>query len=74
MVVGGENMKGKVVRFNPKKGFGFIRSDDEKDIFFHYSSLVMDGFKTVDIDVEVEFDLEETAKGLRASNIKLLEK
>ena len=67
-------MKGKVVRFNPKKGFGFIRSDDEKDIFFHYSSLVMDGFKTVDIDVEVEFDLEETAKGLRASNIKLLEK
>ena len=65
-------MKGKVVRFNPKKGFGFIRSDDEKDIFFHYSSLVRDGFKTVDVDSEVEFDLEESEKGLRASNIKIL--
>ena len=67
-------MKGKVVRFNPKKGFGFIRSDDERDIFFHYSSLVMDGFKTVDVDVDVEFDLEESAKGLRASNIRILDK
>ena len=65
-------MKGKVVRFNPKKGFGFIRSDDEEDIFFHYSSLDMDGFKTVNPDDEVEFDLEKTEKGLRASNIKIL--
>ena len=65
-------MKGKVVRFNPKKGFGFIRSDDEQDIFFHYSSLDMDGFKTVNPDDEVEFDLEKTEKGLRASNIKIL--
>lgn len=65
-------MKGKVVRFNPKKGFGFIRSNDERDIFFHYSSLVMDGFKTVDIDADVEFDIEESDKGLRAFNIKVL--
>ena len=65
-------MKGKVVRFNPKKGFGFIRADDDKDIFFHYSSLIMDGFKTVNVDDEVEFDLEESDKGLRASNIKIL--
>jgi CspA family cold shock protein len=65
-------MKGKVVRFNPKKGFGFIRSDDEQDIFFHYSSLNMDGFKTVNPEDEVEFDLEKTDKGLRASNIKIL--
>ena len=65
-------MKGKVVRFNPKKGFGFIRSDDEQDIFFHYSSLDMDGFKTVNPDDEVEFDFEKTEKGLRASNIKIL--
>ena len=65
-------MKGKVVRFNPKKGFGFIQSDDEQDIFFHYSSLNMDGFKTVNPEDEVEFDLEKTDKGLRASNIKIL--
>lgn len=65
-------MKGKVVRFNPKKGFGFIKSEDDKEVFFHYSSLVMEGFKTVDVDSEVEFDIEETEKGFRASNIKIL--
>ncbi len=63
-------MKGKVIRFNKKKGFGFIKSDDERDIFFHYSSLVMEGFKDIAIDSEVEFDVEETDKGLRASNVK----
>ena len=70
MLLRGSSMKGKVIRFNKKKGFGFIKSDDERDIFFHYSSLVMEGFKDIAIDSEVEFDLEETDKGLRASNVK----
>lgn len=63
-------MKGKVIRFNKKKGFGFIKSSDDKDVFFHYSSLVMEGFKDIAVDSEVEFDVEETPKGLRASNVK----
>lgn len=63
-------MKGKVIRFNPEKGFGFIKTDDGKDVFFHYSSLVMDGFKTIDVNSIVEFDVQESEKGLRASNIK----
>lgn len=63
-------MLGKVIRFNPDKGFGFIKTDDGKDVFFHYSALVMDGYKTIDINARVEFDVEETEKGLRASNIK----
>lgn len=63
-------MKGKVVRFNPEKGFGFIKTDDDKDVFFHYSSLVMEGYKTIEPNTEVEFDLEESEKGLRASNVK----
>lgn len=63
-------MKGKVIRFNPEKGFGFIKTDDGKDVFFHYSSLVMDGFKTIDVNSIVEFDIQESEKGLRASNIK----
>ena len=64
------NMKGKVIRFNKKKGFGFIKSADDKDVFFHYSALVMEGFKDIAVDSEVEFDVEETEKGLRASNVK----
>ena len=63
-------MQGKVKTFNKQKGYGFIRCELEEDIFFHYSSLIMDGFKTIDVDVEVEFELEETPKGKRATNIK----
>lgn len=65
-------MKGKVIRFNPKKGFGFIKSENEKDAFFHYSELQMEGFKTIDVNDEVEFDLVETEKGFAAKNIRKL--
>lgn len=63
-------MKGKVIRFNKNKGFGFIKSNDDKDIFFHYSSLVMEGFKDIAVGSDVEFDVLETEKGLRADNVK----
>lgn len=63
-------MKGKVIRFNKDKGYGFIRAEDEKDIFFHYSQLVMEGFKDIEPGSDVEFDLIESEKGLRANNIK----
>ena len=67
------NMKGKVIRFNKKKGFGFIKSCDGKDVFFHYSALVMDGFKDIAVESEVEFDVLETEKGLRASNVRKID-
>lgn len=63
-------MKGKVIRFNKKKGFGFIKSSDDKDVFFHYSTLVMEGFKDIAIGSDVEFNVEETEKGLRASDVR----
>ncbi len=66
-------MKGTVIRFNKRKGFGFIKTVDGKDVFFHYSSLVMEGFKDIPVESEVEFDVEETEKGLRASNVKKLD-
>ena len=71
---GCKSMEGKVKTFNKQKGYGFISCDVEGDIFFHYSSLIMDGFKTVDVGVDVEFDLEETDKGKRASNVKVITK
>ncbi len=64
-------MQGKVKMFNPEKGFGFITVEDGKDVFFHYSQLVMDGYKTVEPDGTVEFDLVETDRGLQAQNIRL---
>ncbi len=66
-------MKGKVIRFNKKKGFGFIKSCDDKDVFFHYSALGMDGFKDIAVESEVEFDVLETEKGLRASNVRKID-
>ena len=67
---GESNMKGKVIRFNKRKGFGFIKSEDGEDVFFHYSALVMEGFKDIPVESDVEFDVEKTEKGLRASNVK----
>lgn len=63
-------MKGKVKRFNKIKGFGFITTEDERDAFFHFSELVMEGYKTIDEGAEVEFDLVEGERGLQAHNIK----
>ena len=62
-------MTGTVKWFNAEKGFGFITGEDGKDVFFHYSQLMMEGFKTIDADAEVEFDLVETDRGLQAHNI-----
>ena len=61
-------MLGKVKRFNKTKGYGFITLEDGRDVFFHYSELVMEGFKTVDEGATVEFDLFEGEQGLQAQN------
>lgn len=63
-------MTGKVKSFNKGKGYGFIITDDASEIFFHYSDLIMDGFKTIDPDTEVEFEIIETERGLQAKEIK----
>ena len=65
-------MLGKVKRFNKTKGFGFITVDDGKDVFFHYSELVMEGLKTVNEGADVEFDIIEGDRGLQARNIKIV--
>ncbi len=66
-------MQGIVKRFNETKGFGFITSDEGQDAFFHFSQLVMDGFKTIERGKKVEFDMVEGPKGLQAQNIKIVD-
>ncbi|MFA6830161.1 MAG: cold shock domain-containing protein [Bacilli bacterium] len=63
-------MKGTVKKFDKEKGYGFITGEDQKDYFFHYSQLVMDGFKTAEVGQHVEYDAASTDKGLRANNIR----
>jgi len=67
------SMKGTVKMFNKEKGFGFIRAEDGQDVFFHYSSIVMEGYKTVVEGEPVEFDVEQSDRGLRASNVRKLD-
>ncbi len=60
---------GKVKWFNETKGYGFIEQDSGPDIFVHYKEIQGDGFKTLNDGQEVEYDVSEDAKGLRAQNI-----
>ncbi len=62
-------MQGKVKKFNKEKGYGFIKLEDDRDVFFHYSQLVMEGYKTIEEDAEVEFELVHGERGLQAHNI-----
>ena len=64
-----ERKTGTVKWFNDRKGFGFIRVDDEQDVFVHYSALQGEGFKTLKEGEPVEFDLFEGANGPQASNV-----
>ncbi len=61
--------KGIVKWFNEKRGFGFIQQEDGQDLFVHYSSINMDGFKTIVEGDEVVFEVEETDRGLQAKNV-----
>lgn len=62
-------MKGSVKWFNEKKGFGFVTTEDGKDIFVHYSAISGSGFKTLHEGDRVEFDTIDSGKGLQAVNV-----
>ncbi|WP_294706599.1 cold-shock protein [uncultured Fusobacterium sp.] len=64
-------MKGTVKWFNQEKGFGFITGEDGKDVFAHFSQIQKEGFKTLNENEEVTFDIIEGQKGPQAANIKV---
>jgi len=63
-------MKGKVKWYNLRKGYGFISGEDDEDVFVHNSD-VPEGTLLKEED-EVEYEVEKTDKGLKATDIKLL--
>jgi len=64
--------KGKVKWFNERKGYGFISRDNGDDVFVHYSEIAGGGFKTLDEDQEVSFEIKEGPKGLQATNVTII--
>lgn len=61
--------KGTVKWFNGSKGYGFITRETGDDVFVHYKAIEGDGFKTLDEGDQVQFNVEEGAKGLQANNV-----
>jgi len=61
--------KGTVKWFNDAKGYGFIQNPGGDDIFVHFSSIVGDGFRTLSEGEEVDYEVNETDRGLQASNV-----
>ena len=62
--------EGTVKWFSEKKGYGFIEQEDGQDVFVHFSSIDMPGFKTLSEGEHVSFDMEESDRGPVAKNVK----
>lgn len=64
--------RGKVKWFNDAKGYGFIAQENGDDVFVHFSSIEMDGFKTLAEGQAVEFEVKPAVgKGLSAASVSL---
>jgi len=63
---------GIVKWFNNRKGFGFIEREEGSDIFVHYSSIEMQGFKSLEEGERVSFEVEETDRGPAAKHVQKL--
>jgi CspA family cold shock protein len=63
---------GRVKWFNDAKGYGVIEQEGGEDVFVHFSSIEMDGFKTLAEGQEVQFEIKTGDKGLHATNVTRL--
>ncbi len=65
---------GKVKWFSKAKGYGFITRESGEDIFVHYSGIVGEGFRTLNENDPVQFEVEKTDKGLQAAKVSVIKK
>ncbi|MDD4908530.1 MAG: cold shock domain-containing protein [Candidatus Omnitrophica bacterium] len=65
-------MKGKVKWFSNQKGYGFVTTEEGKDVFVHHTAIQGEGYRSLNQDQEVEFDVVTGPKGEQASNVRKL--
>lgn len=65
-------MQGTVKFFNSEKGFGFISQDEGDDVFVHFSNIAGDGYKSLEENQKVEFDVAQGRKGPEAQNVRVI--
>ena len=64
---------GTVKWFSDEKGFGFITQDDGgPDVFVHFNSIVGDGYKNLEENQKVEFEVTQGQKGPQGSNVRVI--
>jgi CspA family cold shock protein len=61
--------EGVVKWFDVKKGYGFIKREEGQDLFVHFSSINMDGYKRLNEGDQVSFEVEDTSRGPQAKNV-----
>lgn len=65
--------QGIVKWFNPDKGFGFISQDGGRgDVFVHFSAIQSAGYRTLEANQRVEFEITQGYKGLQADQVRVL--
>lgn len=60
---------GTVKWFNSEKGYGFISQDKGPDVFVHFSAIKGEGYRNLEENEKVEFDVNQGPKGLQAANV-----
>lgn len=61
---------GTVKWFNPEKGFGFIAQEGGPDVFVHFSAIEGSGYRNLEENDQVEFEITSGPKGPNASNVR----
>lgn len=68
-----ERVQGTIKWFNGSKGFGFIERDEGEDVFVHFSSILGDGYRSLEEGQRVEFLVVEGEKGPQAQEVTVIE-
>jgi CspA family cold shock protein len=63
---------GTVKWFSSEKGFGFISQESGEDVFVHFSGIEGGGYKSLEENQRVEFDVTQGPKGLQATNVRIV--